>query len=151
MKSFIKLNSKENSKWEEKRTDGTYRKKKQKSGRFILITIILKCNGLLLFSSSVMSDSLQPHGLQHTRLPCPPPSPGVYSNSCPLSRWRHPTISFSVIPSTPDFNLPASGSFPMSLFFISGGRSIRTSTSTSVLPMNIQDWFPLGWTGWICL
>ena len=121
--------------------------KNQESGRFILITIILKCNGLLLFSSSVVSDSLQPHGQQHTRLPYPPPSPGVYSSSCPLSQWCHPTIPFS----TSLQSFPASGSFPMSLFFISGGQSIGTSTLASVLPMNIQDWFPLGWTGWISL
>ena len=102
------------------------------------------------FSHSVMSDSLQPHGLQHARLPCPSPTPGVYSNSCPLSRWCHPTIlchPFLLLPSTS----PASGSFQMSQFFASGGQDIGVSTSTSVLPMNIQDWFPLGWTGWILL
>ena len=126
--------------------------KNQKSGRFIQITIILKCNGLLLFSSSVMCDSLQPHGLQHTRLPYPPPSPGVYSSSCPLSRWCHPTISFSVVPFSSSLqSFPAPGSFPMSLFFVSDGQSIGTSTSASVLPMNIQDRSPLGWTGWISL
>ena len=97
-----------------------------------------------------MSDSLQPHGLQHARPPCPSPIPGVYSNSCPLTQWCHPTISSSVIPFSPCLqSFPASGSFPMSQFFASGGQSI--SASASVLPMNIQDWFPLGWTGWISL
>ena len=104
------------------------------------------------FSSSVVSDSLRPHELQHGRPPCPPPTPGVYSNSCPLSWWCHPTISSSVIPffSCPQ-SLPTSGSFPMSQFFTSGGQRIGVSASASVLPMNIQDWFPLGWTGWISL
>ena len=104
------------------------------------------------FSCSVVSNSLQPHGLQHASLPCPSPTPWVYSNSCPLSRWCHPTISSSVTPFSfclPSF--PASGSFPMSQFFTSGGQSIGVLASTSVLPMNIQDWFPLGWTGWISL
>ena len=103
-------------------------------------------------SSSVVSDSLRPHGLQHTRPPCPSPTPGVYSNSCPLSRWCHPTISSSVIPFSSCLqSFPASGSFPMSQFFTSGGQSIGVSSSASVLPMNTQDWFPLGWTGWISL
>ena len=97
-----------------------------------------------------MSDSLRPHGLQHTRLPCPSPSPRAYSHSCPLSRWCHPTISSSVIPFSSCLqSFPASGSFPVSQFFTSGGQSIGISASASVLPMNIQDWFPLGWTGWI--
>ena len=104
------------------------------------------------FSCSVMSNSLQPHGLQHTRLPCPSPTPGVYSNSCPLSRWCHPIISSSAIPFSSRLqSFPASGSFPMSQFFTSDGQSIGASVSASVLPMNIQDWFPLGWTGWISL
>ena len=104
------------------------------------------------FSHSVTSDSLQPHGLQHTRLPCPSPTPRAYSNSCPLSQWCHPTISFSVIPFSSSLQLfPASGSFPMSQFFASGGQSIGVSASASVLPMNIQDLSPLGWTGWISL
>ena len=99
-----------------------------------------------------MSDSLQPHGRQHTRSPSPLPTPGVYSNSCPLSRWCHPTISSSVIPFSSHLqSFPASGSFQMSQFFTWGGHSIRVSASASVLPMNIQDWFPLGWTGWISL
>ena len=104
------------------------------------------------FSHSVVSDSLQRHGLQHTRLPCPSPTPGVYSNSCPLSQWCHPTISSSVIPFSSCLqSFPASGSFQMSQFFAKGGQSIGVSASASVLPMNIQDWFPLGWTGWISL
>ena len=94
------------------------------------------------FSHSVMSDSLQPHGLQHARLPCPSPIPGVYSNSCPLSRWCHWTISSSVVPfSSCPQSFPSSGSFQMSQFFISGGQSIGVSASASVLPKNIQDWF----------
>ena len=102
------------------------------------------------FSHSVMSDSLWPHGLQHARLPCPSPIPRAYSNPCPLSWWCHPTISFSVVPfSSCPQSLPASGSFPMSLFFTLGSQSIGVSASASVLPMNIQDWFPSGWTGWI--
>ena len=104
------------------------------------------------FSCSVVSNSSWPHELQHAMLPSPAPTPRVYSNSCPLSRWCHPTISSSVIPFS--FHLqsfPASGSFQMSQLFASGGQSIRVSASASVLPMNIQDWFPLGWTGWISL
>jgi len=93
-----------------------------------------------------------PQELQHARLPCPSPTPGVYSNSCPLSRWCHPTISSSVAPFSSHLqSFSASGSFPMSQFFASGGQSIGVSASTSVLPMNIQDWFPIGWTGWISL
>ena len=103
------------------------------------------------FSHSVMSDSLQSHGLHNARPPCPSPTPGVYSNSCPLNRWCHPTISSSVIPFSRLQSFPASGSFPMSQFFASGGLSIGVSASASVLPMNIQDCFPLGWTGWIAL
>ena len=107
---------------------------------------------LILKFSSVMSDSLQPHGLQHTRPPCPSPTPGVYLNSCPLSQWCHPTISSSVVPFSSHLRyFPASGSFQMSQFFTSGGQSIGISASASVLPVNIQDWFPLGWTGWISL
>ena len=104
------------------------------------------------FSCSVVSDSLQPHGPQHTRPPCPSWTPGVYSNACPLGRWCHPTISSPVVPfSSCPQSFPASGSFPMSQFFASGGQSIGVSTSASVLPMCVQDWFPLGWTGWISL
>ena len=106
----------------------------------------------LHFSHSVMSKSLRPHGLQHTRPPRPSPTPRVYPNSCPLSWWCHPTISSSVIPFSSYLqSFPASGSFPMSQFFASGGQNIGVSASTSVLPMNIQDWFPWGWTSWISL
>ena len=104
------------------------------------------------FSCSVVSDSLWPHGLQHARLPCPSATPGVYSNSCPLSLWCHPTISSSVGPFSSCLqSFPASGSFQMSQFFASGGQSTGVSTSTSVLQMNTQDLFSLGWTGWISL
>jgi len=104
------------------------------------------------FSHSVMSNSFQPHGLQHARLPCPSPTPRVCSNSCPSSWWCHPTISSSVISFSSHLqSFPASGSFPMSQFFILGGQSIGVSASASVLSMNTQDWFPLGWTGFISL
>ena len=107
---------------------------------------------LLLFSHSVVSDSFPPHGLQHTRLPCPSLSPEVCSNSCPLSQWCHPTISSSIIPFSSCLqSFPVSWSFPMSQLFTSGGQSIGTSALTSVLPVNIQGWFPLGLTGWISL
>ena len=102
------------------------------------------------FSHSVVSNSLWPHGLQHTRLPCSSPTPGAYSNSCPSSRWCHPAISSSaVLFSSCLHSFSASGSFLRSQFFPSGGQS--TGASASVLLMNIQDWFPLGWTGWISL
>ena len=104
------------------------------------------------FSCSVVSDSLRPHGLQHTRPPCPLATPEVYTNSCPLSRWCHPTISSSVVPFSSRLqSFPASGSFQMSQFLTSGGQSTGVSASASDLPMNIQDWSPLGWTGWISL
>ena len=104
------------------------------------------------FICSIMSDSVQPHRLQHASLPCPSPTPGAYSNSRPLSRWCHPTISSSVVPfSSCPQSFPASGSFPVIQFFESGGQGFGVSASASVLPMNIQDWFPLGWTGWISL
>ena len=107
---------------------------------------------LLLFSCSVTSDSLRPHGLQYVRVPCPSLSPGVCSDAWPLSWWCHPTISSSVISFSSCLQcFPASGSFSMSQFFASGGQSIGVSVSASVLPMNIQDWFPLGLTGWIFL
>ena len=96
------------------------------------------------FSCSVMSNYLWPHGLQHARLSCPSPTPRVYSNSCPLSWWCHPTISSSVVPFSHLQSFPASGSFQMSQFFTSGGQSIGVSSSTSVLPVNTQDWSPLG-------
>ena len=109
-------------------------------------------NSSIQFSCSVVSDSLQPHGLQHNKLPCPSPTPGVYSNSCPSSWECHPTILSSVIPFSSCLqSFPVSGSFPMSQFFTSGGQSTGVSASASILPMNIQDWFPLGWTGWISL
>ena len=101
------------------------------------------------FSCSVVSDSLRPHGLQHTRLPCPSPTPRACSNSCPLSQWCRPTISSSVIPFSSCLqSFPASGSFPVSA---SGGQRTGVSASASALPMNIQGLFPLGWTGWISL
>ena len=104
------------------------------------------------FSCSVVSDSLQPHEPQHARPPCPSPTPRVHPNPGPLSRWCHPTISSSVVPySFCPQSFPASGSFPMSQLFASGGQSIGVSASALVLPVNIQDWSPLGWTGWISL
>ena len=107
---------------------------------------------LLLFSSSVMSDSLRPCGLQHARLPCPPPTPGVYSNSCSLNRWCHPTISSSVVPFSSCLqSFPTSGYLQMNQLFASVGQSIGVSDSASVLQMNSQDWFPLEWAGWISL
>ena len=97
-------------------------------------------------------NSSQPHGLQHTRLPCPSLSPRICSNSCPLSQWYPPTISSSVVPFSSRLqSFPAKGSFPMSQFFASGGQSIGVSDLASVLPMNIQDWFPSGLTAWIVL
>ena len=111
----------------------------------------LKKNGAQ-FSCSVMSGSLRPHGLQHARPPCPSPTLGVYSNSCPSSQWCHPTNSSSVVPFSSRLQyFPASRSFPISQFFASGGQSTGISALTSFLPMNIQDWSPLGWTGWISL
>ena len=104
------------------------------------------------FSYSVVSNFLRPHESQHTRPSCPSPTPGVYSNSCPLSWWCYSAISSSVVPfSSCPQPLPASGTFPMSQLVASGGQSTGVSASASVLPMNIQDWFPLGWTGWISL
>ena len=104
------------------------------------------------FSRSVVSDSSRPHESQHTRPPCPSPTTGVHSNSCPSSRWSNPAISPSVVPfSSCPQSLPASGYFPMSQLFAWGGQSIGVSASASVLPMNTQDWSPLGWTGWISL
>ena len=104
------------------------------------------------FSHSVVSDSLWPHEPQHPRPPCLSPAPGIHPNPCPLSQWCHPTISSSVVPfSYCPQSFPASGSFPMSQLFTSGGQSIGVSASTSDLPMNTQDWFSLGWTGWISL
>ena len=114
--------------------------------------ITLSSNAMSQFSPSVKSDSLWPHGLQDARPPCPSPTPGVYSNSCLLSQWCHPTISSSVVPfSSCPQSLPASGSFPVSQLFAWGGQSTGVSASTSVLAMNTQDWYLLGWTGWISL
>ena len=103
-------------------------------------------------SRSVVSDSLRTHEPQYARPPCPSPTPRVYPNPCPLSQWCHPTISSSVSPfSSSPQSFPASGSFPMSQLSAAGGQSIGVSASTSVPPMNTQNWFPLGWTGWISL
>ena len=114
--------------------------------------VICHCVRSVQFSRSVVSNSLWPHEPQNARLPCSSPTPGVYPDSYPLSRWCHPTISSSVVlfSSCPQ-SFPASGSFPMSRFFASGAQSIGVSASTSFLPMNTQDWSPLGWTGWISL
>ena len=119
----------------------------KRSWKYTLIFIYLP-----QFSCSVMSVSLRPHEPQHARPPCPSPTPGVHPNPCPLSWWCHPTISSSVVPffSCPQ-SFPVSGSFPMSQLFASGGQSIGVSASASVLPVNTQDWSPLGWTGWISL
>ena len=131
----------------------------------MIIIIIFPCDGFISlfwvwwiffnsiqFSRSVVSDSLQPHKPQHARPPCPSPTPRVHPNPCSLSRWCHPTISSSVVPfSSCPQSFPASRSFQMSQLFASGGQSIGVSASTSVLPMNTQDWSPLGWTGWISL
>ena len=108
-------------------------------------TFVLESSKAVQFSCTVMSDSLWPHGLQHARPPCLSPTPGIYPNSCPLSQWCHPTISSSVIPFSSCLQFfPALGSFPISRLFISGGQSVGTSALASVLPMNIQGWFPLG-------
>ena len=112
---------------------------------YIYISIYIYISSVQ-FSRSVVSDSLRPHGLQHTRPPCPSPTPGIDSNSSPLSRWCHPTISSSVVPFSSHLqSFPASGSFQMSQFFVLGGQSIGVSASTSLLPRNIQDCFPLGY------
>ena len=116
----------------------------------ILEWVAITYSSWVQFSLSVVSDSLWTHGLQHASLLCPSWTPRIYSNSCPSHQWFHPTISSSVIPfSSPLRSFPASRSFQMSQFFTSGGHSIGVSASASVLPMNIQDCFPLGWTGWI--
>ena len=132
---------------------GSYRPRDQtwifhKASRFFTIWATMD-----QFSSVTQSClTLQPHGVQHARLPCPSPTPGVYSNSCPLNRWYHSTISSSVtLFSSCLQSFTASGSFQMSQFFASGGQSTGVSASASVLPVNIQDWFPLGRTGWISL
>ena len=118
------------------------------SRNFQVVSVICSVH----FSRSVMSDSLQLNEPQHARPPCPSPTPGVHPNPCPLCRWCHPTISSSVVPfSSCPQSFPASGSFQMSQLFASGAQIIGVSASTSVLPMNTQDWFPLGWTGWVSL
>ena len=117
-----------------------------------LMPLLFNMVSSVQFSHSVMSDSLRPHEPQHARPPCPSPTPGVYPNSCPLSRWCYPTISSSAIPfSSCPQSFPASGSFQMIQLFSSGGQTIGVSPSTSVLPMSTQDWSLLGWTGWISL
>ena len=122
-----------------------------------LLSYLFRCQmntniSIIHFSHWVVSDSLWPHELQHTRPSCPSPNSRAYSNSCPSSRWCHPTISSCVIPFSSCLQFfPASGSFPMSQFWASGGQSIWVSASASVLPMNMQCWFPLGWTGWTSL
>ena len=119
--------------------------------KLMSIESVMSSNHFYL-SHSVVSDSLRPHGLQHARLPCPSLSLGVCSNSCPLSQWCHPAISSSVSPFSSCLrSFPSSASFPMSQLFISGDQSIGASALASVLSMNFQDWFPLGWTGWISL
>ena len=116
------------------------------------LLFIFTCIQSAQFSRSAMSDSLWSHGPQHTRPPCPLPTPGVYPNSCPLSWGCHPAISSSVVPFSSHLqSFPASGSFPLRQFFQSGGQSIGVSASASVLPMNTQDWSPLRWTGWLSL
>ena len=113
---------------------------------------IVNVKGSVQFNHSVVSNSLWPYGLHCTRLPCPSPTPRACSNSCLSSQWCHPIISSSVIPFSSCLpSIPASGSFQMNQFFASGGQGIGVSASASVLPMNIQEWFPLGWTGWISL
>ena len=119
-------------------------------GMYIIICVYMYIS--VQFSCSVVSDSLRLHEPQHARPPCPSSTPGVHPNPCPSSRWCHPTILSSVIPfSSCPQSFPASESFPMSQLFTSGGQGIGVSASTSVLPMNTQDWSPLGWTGWISL
>ena len=124
------------------------------SPRIHMYTLVLSCHQFssVQFSRSVVSDSLWPHESQHARPPCPSPTPGVHPNSCPSSQWCHPATSSSVVPFSSCLqSLPASGSFPMSQLFILGGQSTGVSASASILPMNTQDWSPLGWTGWISL
>ena len=125
--------------------------------RVSLLPLLMQCNINLFYSfvlvhHLVLSDCLWPHELQHFRPPCPSSTPGVYRNLCLLSRWCHPTISSSVVPFSSCLqSFPASGSFPTGQFFPSGGQSIGVSALASLLPVNTQDWFPLGWTGWISL
>ena len=116
-----------------------------------LATLKTSCKVKLQFSRSLVSDSLRPHESQHPRPPCPSPTPGVHPNPCPLSRWCHPTISSSVVPSSCSQSFPASGFFQMSQFFASDGQNFGASALTSILPMNTQDRSPLECTGWISL
>ena len=146
------INILQNLLWEMLPLWDSYSKMGNEKETYNFVTEVLEILSSVQISHSVMSDSLRPHEPQHTRLPWPSQTPRVYPNSCPLSRWCHPTISSSVIPfSSCTQSLPASGSFPKSQLFTSGGQSIGVSASASVLAMNIQDWFPLGWTGWISL
>ena len=126
--------------------------RRQYNQHFHILLIVCFTSSSVQFSRSVVSDSLRPHESWHTRPPCPSPTPGVHPNPCPSSPWWHPTISSSAVPffSCPQ-SFSASGSFWISQFFPSGGQSIGVSASTLVLPMNTQDWSPLGWTGWISL
>ena len=125
---------------------------KEQCGESVMYFCMLMTISSIQFSHSVISNSLQPHEPQHARPPCPSPTPGVYPYSYPLSQWCHPTISSSVIPfSSCPQSFPSSGSFQISQLFASGGQSIGVSTSTSILPMNTQDWSLLEWTGWISL
>ena len=140
MEDTIQNKSKTQSKHNPKQIQNTIQNKSKTTGSSVQ------------FGSSVVSDFLRPHGLQHARPPCPLPTPGVYSNPCPLSQWCHPTISSSAVPFSSHLqSFPASGSFPMSQFFASNGQIIKVSASASVLPMNTHDWFPLGLTGSISL
>ena len=119
---------------------------------FLFWCAILRTKSSANFISSFVSDSLWPHESQQARPPCPSPTPRVYPNSCPSSQWCHPALSSTVIPfSSCPQSFPTSGSFPMSQLFTWGGQSIGAAASTSVIPMNNQDWYPLGWTGWISL
>ena len=143
-----------NGEWRQNNRKSRYKNSRAMKKHKCVCVFLTKNYSLSEISSvhSVVSDSLRPHGLQQARLPCPSPTPGAYSNSCPLSWWCHPTISSSVIPVSSCLqSCPASGSFSVSQFFPSGGQSFGVSASSSVHPMNIKDWFPLGWTGWISL
>ena len=129
-------------------------KQKETQYYFVVLKIYILIHSTTISSVQLVSPvhSLQPHGLQHARLPCPSPTPEAFSNSCQSSLWCHPTISSSVIPFSSHLqSFQASGSFLRTQFFTSGGQRIGVSASASILPMNIQVWFPLGWTGWISL
>ena len=136
-------------------TCGEFKALNGKDNSIFVLKSAIKCigNKVIQFSSvAQLCLTLKPHGLQHAKPPCPSSTPRVYSDSCPLSQWCHPAISSSIVPFSSHLqSFPASGSFQMSQLFASCGQSIGASASTSVLPMNIQDWFSLGWTGWISL